>query len=283
MPEFSKIVTPAQVEEFHRDGLLVLRSFYDQKKDIEPIQWSIYQIIGMLIRKHGLPIERELFTPETFDSGFQALIARDRKFGAEVYDAVKLIPAFVRLSCCQRHDSLVAQLRDTDFPGIAVGGFGIRIDNPSEERDRADWHQEYPAQLRSLDGIVFWSPLVAMDESMGPVRFCLGSHKGGLARVHTRDPEHPEKTGAYGLILENRDERVAGYRQVAPLLGPGDLVIVDFLTLHASGYNVSKRSRWSMQLRYFNFRDPTGIRIAWCGSYAAGIDFTRVHPDLVVK
>jgi hypothetical protein len=52
---------------------------------------------------------------------------------------------------------------------------------------------------------------------------------------------------------------------------------------HPKGYNVSKRSRWSMQLRYFNFRDPTGIRISWCGSYAAGIDFTRVHPDLVVS
>jgi ectoine hydroxylase-related dioxygenase (phytanoyl-CoA dioxygenase family) len=282
MHSLTKILSNDQVQEFHREGLLILRSFYDQATEIEPIQWGIHQIIGMLIRKYNLPIQQKAFTPDTFDSGYQSLIAHDRKFGAEVYDAVKLIPAFVRLACCERHDHLVAQVRDTDFPGIAVGGFGIRIDNPAEERYRADWHQEYPAQLRSVDGVVFWSPLVPIDESLGPVRFCRGSHKDGLVRVHTRDPEHPEKTGAYGLILENRDERISRYPHTAPLLCPGDLAMVDFLTLHASGHNMSQRSRWSMQVRYFNFREATGIRIGWRGSYAAGIDFTKVHPELVV-
>jgi hypothetical protein len=283
MQESHKILTDEQMQTFHRDGLLVLRSFYDYQRDIEPIHHAIYRIIGMVIGKYGLPIEQAPFSPATFDSGFQALIAHDRKIGAEIYDAVKLIPAFVRLACSERHDDIVCQLRNTDSPGIAVGGFGIRIDHPGEERFRADWHQEYPAQLRSIDGVVFWSPLVSVDEQVGPVRFCPGSHKLGLVRVHLHDPDHPDKTGAYGLILENREELVERYPQVAPTTKPCDLVIVDFLTLHASGQNVSKRSRWSMQLRYFNFRDPTGIRIGWRGSYAAGVDFTRVHPELVVR
>jgi len=52
--------------------------------------------------------------------------------------------------------------------------------------------------------------------------------------------------------------------------------------LHASGHNRSLRSRWSMQLRYFNFNDPTGRSYGWKGSYAAGVDFRQIHPELCV-
>ena len=55
---------------------------------------------------------------------------------------------------------------------------------------------------------------------------------------------------------------------------------MDFLVLHASGENVSERARWSMQFRYFNFDEPTGLRHGWKGAYAAGVDFRSVHPEL---
>lgn len=47
-------LTPKQMDEFHRDGFLILRSFYDLKREIEPIQRDIHQLIGILIRKYGV-------------------------------------------------------------------------------------------------------------------------------------------------------------------------------------------------------------------------------------
>ena len=91
-----------------------------------------------------------------------------------------------------------------------------------------------------------------------------------------------DKTGAYGLTLVDEEARVANYKKTAPLTEPGDLVLVDFLTLHRSGKNVSDRSRWSMQLRWFNFVEPTGRKLGWPGAYAAGKDLRAVHPELVV-
>jgi hypothetical protein len=275
------MLTPEQVQQFNLDGVLPLRNFYDLERDIQPIQLFIHRIIGILIRKHQLPIQQRAFSSESFDDGYQALLAYDRRIGGEVYDAVKQIPEFVRLVADERHSALFSQLRGTDMPGIAGGGFGIRIDNPAEERYRADWHQEYPAQLRSLDGLVFWSPLVEITEPMGPVCFCVSSHQEGLVTVHTKDPNHHDKTGAYGLVLTDKEERLARYRHIAPLTRPTDLIICDFLTLHSSGYNRAERSRWSMQFRYFNFLDPTGVRNGWCGSYAAGVEFQKIHPELV--
>ncbi len=45
------------------------------------------------------------------------------------------------------------------------------------------------------------------------------------------------------------------------------------MTLHASGFNVSSIPRWTMQWRMFNFANPTGIKIGWRGSFAAGVKF----------
>lgn len=276
--------TTAQMRaDFERDGFLVIRSFFDQKESIEPIQRGIYDVIGQVLKKAGVRDTRAPFSPQTFDGGYQQLIAADRKWGSLVYDAVKQVPGFMRLCAHPRLEALFRELRGpTVVPGIAAGGYGIRIDNPREEKFRAPWHQEYPGQLRSLNGLVYWSPLVAITPELGPVKICVGSHKGGLVPVHTHDPKNPEKSGAYALILKDEEELVARYKQVDPVTAPGDLVIMDFLVLHASGQNVGSRSRWSMQLRYFDFSEPVGMGHGWKGSFASGVDFAQVHPELAL-
>ncbi|SRR5712691_925727 len=278
----TQVLSDDQIRLFKRDGFLCLRGFYDRERELLPIQRGIHGIIGLVIQKYGLPIEQAPFRGEAFDSGFQELIAIDRGHGGEVYDAIKQIPAFVRLVASEKNERILRELRATDAPGVAAGSFGIRIDNPGEEKFRANWHQDYPANFRSLDGVVFWAPLTPITEEMGPVRFCVGSHKDGLRRCHSRDPEHPEKTGAYALRLENEQSVVDSYPQAAPLTDPGDLVIIDYLTIHSSGFNRARRSRWTMQSRYFNFDEPTGIRLGWKGGFGVGAQLRDIHPELLI-
>ena len=163
-----------QIEEFRQNGLLVIPGFYDQASVIDPIQMGIYDVIGLLIEKYGLGIERPAFSPATFDAGFKELISADRLYGGEVYDGVKQVPAFIRLVSSPLNESLFAELREDSKPAIAAGGYGIRIDDPFEEQFKANWHQEYPAPLRSPDGIAFWTPLIPLNTELDPVEFCLG-------------------------------------------------------------------------------------------------------------
>ena len=277
----NEILTKEQIDFFHENGFLVVPEFYELEQ-INSIRFSIYNLISIIIRKYDLPIERSAFNPDIFDVDFADIISHNRSLGGEIYDAVKQIPAFVRLCSSPKHDIAMCQLRQTKMPGIAAGGYGIRIDNPQEERFRAGWHQDYPAQFRSLDGLVFWSPLIPMAEELGPVKICVGSHKDGIVRVHTKDSKHPDKKGAYGLVFENEAEIVNKYEKIAPILSPTDLLIIDFLTIHSSGHNISSRSRWSMQMRYFNFCEPNGIKLGWVGSFAAGIDVRTLHPKTFI-
>lgn len=277
------ILTPEQLEQFRKDGLLVVKGFYDVDKDIKPIQHGIWSIIGILLRKYDINVEQLPFSEETFDQGYQELIAKDRKFGGEVYDAVKQIPAFMRLVTHSKNEMLMQELRSDSIPGLAAAGYGIRIDNPNEEKFRSLWHYEYRDQLRSIDGVVFWSPLVPITEELGPVQICPGSHKDGLRRSYLNDPAMEGKPGAYGLKIENENAVIDKYGIVSPLSSPSDLVLMDFLTLHSSGKNVGIRSRWSMQFRYFNFNHPSGIEIDWKGCVASGVQLKDVHPELIIE
>ncbi|GBO52288.1 phytanoyl-CoA dioxygenase [Pseudanabaena sp. lw0831] len=278
----NNLLTKEQVKDFKEYGYVVIKGFYDCSLEIEPIQYGIWKILKILFEKYHIEVEAKEFSPKTFDYGYQKLISVNRRYGGEVYDAIKQIPAFMRLISLEKNDQIFMQLRNTDTPAIAAAGYGIRIDNPHEERYRSLWHYEYRDQLRSIDGIVFWSPLVALTSGMGPVKICPRSHLGGLRRSYLKDPDNLEKTGAYAMRLENEASLIAQYGTVAPLSEPGDLVLMDFLTLHSSGVNISERSRWSMQFRYFSFEDPSGISINWTGCVANGTQLKDIHPELVI-
>lgn len=276
--ERDDVVTAEQRAALRERGYVLLPRFYDPDTEIRPIQHALYDIIGLVADQRGLPLERPPFAPETFDAGYNALIARDRSVGSAVYDAAKLIPAFVRLLSCTRNERLFAALRDTDRVGIGASSFGIRIDNPDEEGYRSHWHQEFLFQPQSLDGLVYWSPLVPVVEAMGPVQVCIGSHRDGLC-VYRRGGKYAAKSGAYQIGLADEEATVDRYERTAPLSQPGDLLIMDYLTLHQSGFNVSTRSRWSMQFRFFNFVEPTGRKLGWKPSVTAGTEIEALFPD----
>ena len=117
-------LTDEQLKAFHSDGFVVVESFY-HPTEIEPIQRGIHTIIGLVIEEEGLAIEQPPFAADAFDAGFQDLIAHDRALGGRVYDAIKQIPAFMRLVASEKHEAVVRQVRGTDAPAIAAGGYGI--------------------------------------------------------------------------------------------------------------------------------------------------------------
>ncbi|CAN5672666.1 hypothetical protein BH10ACT1_BH10ACT1_28670 [soil metagenome] len=272
---------PGAAERFAHDGFLVLEGFYDVDLHIEPIRRAIHEVIGLVAADHGVDLDRAPYAAEAFDDGYLALKAADRRLAGVVYDVVKQLAPFVRLVAASANEELAAGLRGSDLLGVAGGGAGIRIDNPDEDQYRAWWHQEYPAQFRSLDGLVMWSPLRTVTPELGPIEVAVGSHREGLLQVE-RD-ERSGRSGAYALRLAEQDAVVARHEVARPLARPGDLVVIDYLTVHRSGRNRSTVPRWTMQFRYFNLREATGRSIGWTGSFAAGRSIADVHPELEVR
>lgn len=264
------------LEQLCERGYVVLPGFYEYERDVSPIREGIRRIVEAVAEEARLDVPCA-DADAALGPGIMALARHDRALVGQVYDAVKQIPAFMTLVSHPRNATLFETLRPGATAGLAAGGYGIRIDLPKEEKFRTFWHQEFPAQLRSADGLVFWSPLVEIHDDLGPVEIAERSHENGMLPVYNEGG----RSGAYALRLADEAALIARYDTVAPLSSPGDLIVMDFMTLHRSGRNVADAPRWSMQFRYFNFADPLGRKIAWQGSYAAGIDFAKLFPDLL--
>jgi hypothetical protein len=279
-------LTAEQAAEFEERGFLRLRGFYPVDLVAE-VQAGIHGIIGLVMAEHGLRIERRPFSPDTFDDGFLEMLAIDRSLGGVVYDAVKQLPAFHRLLSCRANEDLVRELRATALAGIAHGSYGIRIDLPGEARFATLWHQDYLSHFRSRDGLVLWAPLVPVTPDLGPVRLVPGSHRLGPLPLAPSDADPADGDRDFQMIAKSLApvdaDRVADeLGVVAPESEPGDLLVIDFLTLHESGANTGARARWSMQLRWFNFEHESGRRMGWRGGIATGTTVQDVHPELVL-
>jgi len=272
------ILKQEQIDEFQKNGVIVIKDFYNIKNDILPIQKAIFNIFGLIIKKYNLAIELPEFQSSNFDHSYNEIVTISRTYGSEIYDAVKQIPAFLRLISSPRSEELFTQLRQTDMAGIGRASYGIRIDHPHEDQFRSQWHQEFLFQPQSIDGVVMWTPLVPVTADMGPVRTCVGSHKDGLRKCR-KYGAYSNKSGAYKIGLVDEEKVVASYQQSAPLTDPGDLILMDYLTIHQSGINISNRARWSIQSRFFNFRDPAGIQIGWKPSVTIGTDIEAIFPE----
>ena len=262
---------------FHRDGYAVIEQIIDLEQ-LKTLQAQIASLTRLIARKHGISLDH-LDDMKVLSQGTMRLANTNRTAIGTLYDSVKLLPCFQRFVALPVFGSLFQKLRPQSMPGFAQGGCGIRLDLPGEEKFRAHWHQEYLSQLRSVDGLTFWCPLVELTEAMGPVQILRGSHRNGILKTTHQDGYN---ANAYSLRLVDERRLLNEYPIDAPMPKLGDVLVIDFKTVHASGFNVSASPRWSLQTRYFNFLDPVGQAYGWQGSYANGVDFRKIHPELYV-
>jgi ectoine hydroxylase-related dioxygenase (phytanoyl-CoA dioxygenase family) len=272
-------LSPAQRRSFDDDGYLVLRGALEVERDIEPIRRDLDRLIRLSAAEYSVKLDQAA----DFDACFLELIRQRPDANSVIYDAAKNLVPFVRLTVHSTIEAIARELRGSDFVGSASLGQGIRIDRPHEMRHLLPWHQDFPYQLRSADGIVFWIPLVSITPDMGPVELCIGSHRLGALPLEAASDlaDAAVQEGVYdALRIRDEAELVARFKHVAVTVEPGDVLVFDFLSIHRSGHNVSQRTRWTAQIRYFNFLEEFGRQSGWRGSFKAGKTVSEVNESL---
>jgi len=278
-------VKPSEIQSdfFNEHGYLVIENFFDPKA-IEAIRKKIQKIIQIVASVYGvdLPERDDLnsFTDLDLLCGVDLATENCKALG-DVYEAIKQIPEFMQLVTSESNFRLFSSLRNTSMPGLAANSYGIRIDLPGDSKYRTFWHQDFHSQLRSLNGVVFWTPVVRVTSDLGPVQILDKSHL--LGPVPTYDDNSDGRSGPYSLRLVGEPELVQRFQTVEPLLNIGDLLLMDFNLIHCSGVNASNRGRWSIQFRLFDYLDEVGQQILWTGSFASGVKFEKLFAHLKVN
>ncbi len=247
-------------------GYAKLTDVINRDQYILPIWKSIHHLARLISKRRSLDFALDNFQCEEVTSAeILRLSVLDRAFLSDLYDASKQIPAFLRLASCGEFEELYGLLRQTELVGVGDRSYGVRFDLPNEDMFRSHWHQEFASNPQSIDGLVFWIPLVPMVEDMGSVVICEASNHEGFI-PHQPLEKYAFKSGLYQTGIPDEESVIARYKQVSPLSKPGDLLLMDFSTIHQSGYNRSTRLRVTMQVRYFNFMNPEAMANGWPSS-----------------
>ena len=150
---------------------------------------------------------------------------------------------------------------------------------PRQSIQTVDWHQDahymqdYDPLADRLIGV--WLPLVPVDEHSGCLQVIPGSHRNGL-----RPAVRLERNNLVGLA----DRELAGQQPVSCSMTPGDVLLFTELLYHRSKENRSLRTRWSLDVRYFDATNEAlpikeNQRYRGTGYYCySGADPRRVTP-----
>jgi len=111
---------------------------------------------------------------------------------------------------------------------------------------------------------VFWTPLRDVEKELGPVIYYPGSHALGLVPMEISGGESRDQR------IHNEAELRESFACHQPEVAAGDLLILDFLTLHESGLNVGQAARWSLTSRFFDAGAPLSVDMRWRGGTQEG-------------
>lgn len=281
-------LNPEQSSQFHDEGYLVVRDFFDPAADLDPI---ITEYEGVLDRlAHELVVAGEISSAHANHDFSERLIRICQESGrihAQSFDfslpqrsiqadtPIWNGPAVFNIL---RHPQLLDVMEDLIGPEIYSNPIQhVRLKLPEDRAIRdaegkivqgiTPWHKDngvIQAEADDTDMITVWFPLWDASIESGCLEVIPRSHRAGVM-------DHCPFGGAgFGIP----DKLLAKERAVPLPMQRGDILLMHRRTCHSSLPNRSNRVRWSFDLRYNPIGQPSG-RSAFPGFVAR----SRTHPE----
>jgi ectoine hydroxylase-related dioxygenase (phytanoyl-CoA dioxygenase family) len=245
------------LSELKKSGYVKLKNFF-HKSDIKKIQKEFFHLSEKLYHKHYDPKCYKSIEKDGFDSYCQESLNKQNKFNSEFYEVCKKLSSFNNLFYKAKIINTLAIIFKKKNYGILNRGYGFRFDYPNDKKFLTQLHQDYTSNLGSPKGYVFIAPLKDIKENMGPIKIYPGTHKYGIRKIKFNQNNNLRKTRQIELEINN-EEILEKPKLVTA--NEGDLIIIDFLTLHESTQNLSENIRFTMMYRFIDYEDPTSLKL----------------------
>ena len=253
-----------EIERYRDEGIIVLKNFVPSSAILE-IRERISELASRIaLERLSLKVEVSS-DADNFDSGYRLLLEKNSSLAGLVYDATKKIPQVVRWAAGMELESCASALLGCDNPLWAARGYCIRADSPGDKVHKTQLHQDFHSQLGGLPGVVFWTPLRDVSLDMGPVIHWPSTHLQGVMPLKVKGQ------GSQDLLLDL--ESVAEVSSHAPTQDTsivGDVIAIDYLLLHESGFNSSEKTRWCLMSRWFDPSTDISLKLGWRGGLQEG-------------
>jgi ectoine hydroxylase-related dioxygenase (phytanoyl-CoA dioxygenase family) len=244
----------AQLSFFEENGYVVIDDFFT-RQECDEFAESTRQVIRSFIRRaQRSGAEIEVPEGEEFDLGTQLLNDINHDYVAQIYDTICFTPAFYRLAGKRETSHIVNQLMGRP-PEAAIFGFKnrCRVDPPEDARRLGGWHQQVFAGLPKAGPFIqTWAPMIH-DNTVenGTLKVAAGSHKIGVPRSHWIEGSADK---VVQIVVD--DSVVEKFPRLDMNTKLGQLLVFTGTTIHCSGTNTSKLTRYSLIGEYYDVDDP---------------------------
>ncbi|MFM8287224.1 MAG: phytanoyl-CoA dioxygenase family protein [Planctomycetaceae bacterium] len=232
------VLTPAQVEQFNRDGYV-----------------------------RGLRIFSAAEIGE-IRSYFDALLARVLAAGGDSYSISTAHAKYGRVFDLLCHPRIVACVRDLLGENVIGWGSHFFCKMPKDGKAVA-WHQDasyWP--LSPSKAVTVWLAIDDADVENACMRFIAGSHHHGHLTYRESNP------GEHNVLNQTIDNPQQFGAAIDDILQAGEISIHSDLLLHGSEANESNRRRCGLTLRYCAAEVRAGMEWNQKGVFVAGSDPT---------
>ena len=246
-----------QVAQYFEDGFLIVDDVFTMA-ELQPVMDEFEDIVddwaerlhraGKIQDKHeGEGLYTRLASLEKEWPGVAPLI----------HNRTHTQPRLAALWSSNNLLDMVEQFIGPDISGHPVSV--IRTKTPSTPLMTVPWHQDsayFEVGAEKTLQPTAWIPFCDVNEHNGTLQVIRGSHKPGTVYPHRPEKEtaHPE---SWYLYIEEEDlppgDRVIGEMKMGSMLWHSNTMV------HRSTENASDRVRWSVDIRYQNPGEPTGL------------------------
>lgn len=249
------VLTPEQLESFHRDGFVIVKIF--DAEDFDPIKDVITRWMDR--RAEELNAEGKTIDPfkdELFEKRPEKLLAQNPNFfnGFDLNTGLLSHEVFDHMA----HPRMVAAVSQILGDDISLNPvMHIRVKPPSSNLeatrggfDNVPWHQDAGVYTEDTDGttiLTCWRPICGASVDMGCMALIPGV-KGPKPLLH--------ESSSYGTAIYPEE-----LPETSPVPAPceiGEVVIMNQYTPHRGLPNHSDKCRWSMDIRYHATGAPSG-------------------------
>jgi hypothetical protein len=266
-----------ELDFFQKNGYVLIKNFYKKKK-IAKLKYSIFKLSEKIfIEKYKKKIH---FKKNDFDSYINYSVKKKLNFHSSFYEVVKKIYYFNELLINSKIKKVIKKIFKTSNFGMMNKAYGFRFDYPRDKKFLTQLHQEYTSNLGCSEGVVCISSLNKIKLSSGPIEVFPKTHKLGILPIKILKNNRITKSRKFVLKDEKKFNNLPSKKI---MMNETDLLILNFLTLHKSNYNFSKKTRITFLARYINFDSGTGAKIFYSDGQQGGKYFNDIHPELVVN
>lgn len=266
------------IEKLEKDGYIKIKNFFSQRQ-IKKVQSEFFLLSKKLYQSHyNKNCEKKI--TDGFDSYCIESFEKKNNFNSRFYETCKKLNSFHEMFYEKKTRNFLKKIFKKKNYGILNRGYGFRFDYPNDKKFLTQLHQDYTSNLGSPLGYVFITPLKDITNNMGPIKIYPKSHKEGIRNIKIIKKKNLRKTRSFEIDIKKSNLK-KNLKKVT--LNTGDVLVINFLTLHESTRNISKNIRFTMIYRFIDYYDQISIKNFIPSGEQDGNYFDQFHKEKISR